>query len=145
MKQQTQIIAKVDYIGCGAVVTLPQSVEERHGYALREQMLWLLNERIDELVIDLRRVIFCDSSAAEVVERVRSRTQAMGIRLSLVVTPDSPAERVLRESGLTRLLAVHPTRAHAEQALAEAANAARGCAGGGIPAQRRRGGTLLSS
>ncbi|NYE48407.1 anti-anti-sigma regulatory factor [Spinactinospora alkalitolerans] len=138
MKQQTQIIAKVAHIGRGVIVTFPQSIEERHGRCLREQLLWLLNERIDELAVDFSRTIFCDPSVVDVVERVYARSRAMGIRLSFVAAADSPAARVLHESGLTRVLHTYATREQAEHELAGASRArsAEERTPGNVPAPR---------
>ncbi|GAA1756146.1 hypothetical protein [Streptomonospora arabica] len=130
MKQPTQIVAKTDYIGRGAVVTVPQSIEPWHTRCLREQLLWLLNERLDEVVIDFTPTISCTSAMSEALERVYTRTRARGIGLSLVLDQDSPPAKALEESGLTRMLPVHADRAEAERGLRERAAS---------PARRRRG------
>ncbi|MDA0565255.1 hypothetical protein LG943_13155 [Streptomonospora sp. S1-112] len=140
MKQPTQIVAKVDYIARGAIVTVPQSIEPWHCMCLRGQLLWLLNERIEELVIDFSPTISCAPGIAEVIERVQTRTQAHGVRLSLVLTPDSAAARALHGTGLTRLLRVHPDRAVAEDHLHRAAGAPAAARGSGrLPSPRDPG------
>src|SRR5690625_1548400 len=121
MKQPTQIVAKVDYIGRGAVVTVPQSIEGWHARCLREQLLWLLNERISDLVIDFTPTLSCAPEMCEVLERVHTRTQGRGVGLSLVLDAHSPAVKALEDSGLPRLLRTYTERADAENALAEAA------------------------
>ncbi|MFD0800481.1 hypothetical protein ACFQZU_03990, partial [Streptomonospora algeriensis] len=142
MKQPTQIVAKIDYIGRGAVVTVPQSIEPWHTRCLREQMLWLLNERISEVVIDFTSNISCAAEMREALERVHTRTRARGIELSLVLEPGSPAARALHASGLTRLLTTHTDRADAERALLERSASQtreREPAAGAVPSQRGRG------
>ncbi|MUL41261.1 STAS domain-containing protein [Streptomonospora sp. PA3] len=143
MKQPTQIVAKIDYIGRGAVVTVPQSIEPWHTRCLREQLLWLLNERISALVIDFTPTISCAAEMCGVLERVHTRTQARGIELSLVIDTGSPAARALEDSGLLRLLPTHTERADAERRLVEPA-AVQETAGerqtsGAVPSQRGRG------
>ncbi|KIH98777.1 hypothetical protein LP52_11685 [Streptomonospora alba] len=140
MKQPTQIVAKIDYIGGGAVVTVPQSIEPWHTRCLREQMLWLLNERISEVVIDFTSTVSCTDDMCEVLERIYTRTRARGIKLSLVLEHDSPAARALHASGLTRLLHTHTDRAEAERGLLErSAERRRWRASGAVPSQRGRG------
>ncbi|GAB3446707.1 hypothetical protein GCM10027570_18430 [Streptomonospora sediminis] len=144
MKQPTQILAKVDYIGRGAVVTVPQSIESWHSRCLREQLLWLINERIDELVIDFTPTLACAHEMREVLERVHTRTKARGIDLSLVLCADSPAANALEESGLPRLLRTHEVRADAEQRLADSAPRPGG-GSGAVPPPRGRGSIAQAS
>ncbi|MGI5122402.1 STAS domain-containing protein [Marinactinospora thermotolerans] len=123
----TQMTADVSYAGRGAIAAFPHSIEARHRHGLREQLLWLANQRIGELVIDVGAALMCDEALAGIVERVRTRATARGIRVSLITTPDSPAERVLARAGLTRSLTVYRTREEALRALTETP----------VPAQRR--------
>ncbi|QBI56688.1 STAS domain-containing protein [Streptomonospora litoralis] len=138
MKQPTQIVAKVDYIGRGAVVTVPQSIEPWHTRCLREQLLWLLNERIEHLVIDFTPTLSCSSEMREVLERVHTRTQARGIGLSLVLSAESPAAKALEQTGLPRLLRTYADRAEAEGRLQESA-APPESAGSAVPTPRGGG------
>ncbi|GAA4917636.1 hypothetical protein [Streptomonospora salina] len=142
MKQPTQIVAKVDYVGRGAVVTVPQSIEPWHTRCLREQLLWLLDQRISEIVIDFTFTVSCAAGMREAMERVHTRAEARGIELSLVLGAGSPAARILNGSGLTRLLYTHSDRTEAERGLLERfAERKRGSASGAVPSQRGDGRT----
>ncbi|MDT0301948.1 STAS domain-containing protein [Streptomonospora wellingtoniae] len=147
MKQPTQIVAKTDYIGRGAVVTVPQSIEPWHTRCLREQLLWLLNERLDEVVIDFTPTIACTSAMSEALERVYTRTRARGMGLSLVLDQDSPPAKALEASGLTRLLHVHADRGEAERGLREraASRTRRGTGQDPNPVPPPRGGPVAKA
>lgn len=75
---------------------------------LRERLAGLLRPRGSELVIDLSKVSFCDSSGLAVLVGTGRRARALGGALRLAA-PAPAVASALRLSGLLRQFDVFPT------------------------------------
>jgi anti-anti-sigma factor len=96
------------WIGRVAVVTLPVEIDVTNADAIREDLLFVLNQGAVLLVADMSRTTFCDSAGVSALVRTFRRAVASSSGLRLVVC--TPAvHRVLSLTGVDRLVDVFPS------------------------------------
>ena len=96
------------WIGRVAVVTLPVEIDVTNAAAIREDLLFVLNQGAVLLVADMSSTTFCDSAGVSALVRTFRRAVASSSGLRLVVC--TPAvHRVLSLTGVDRLVDVFPS------------------------------------
>jgi anti-anti-sigma factor len=98
----------VQWTGRLAVVTLPECIDRSNADQIREQLLLIINRGAVVLIADLAATVSCDYSGTNALVRAYQRAAANGTDLRLVVIADV-VRRVLRLSGLDRLVSIYPT------------------------------------
>ncbi|QVQ52293.1 STAS domain-containing protein [Spiractinospora alimapuensis] len=83
--------------------------------ALREYLFTALRPGMELLVIDLSEITFCDAAGLAVLVGTRHRADRLGVELRMA-GPRAQMRRILRITGLDRVLTIYPTLA---QSLAE--------------------------
>jgi anti-anti-sigma factor len=73
--------------------------------ALREQLIDVLHRGTGLLILDLSRVLSCDSAGLAVLIGTQRRARLLGIRMRLLA-PSLPVARVLRSTGLDRSFSI---------------------------------------
>jgi anti-anti-sigma factor len=134
----------VQWTGRQAVVMLPQDIDSSNADQIRERLLWVINRGAEVLVADLTGTVSCDYSGADALARAHHRAVANGTEFRLVAIADV-VRRVLRLSGLDRLIPVYP---HLDGAMTAGAGRLEADGGPGaavIGDQVARAGELLDS
>ena len=90
------------------VVHVAGEIDLRTAPELRERLAVLLDEGADQVVLDLEKVTFIDSTALSVMVGAHKRLVRQGTVLHLVST-GLQVGRVLTVTGLFRVFAVHDT------------------------------------
>jgi len=108
----------VQWTGLQVVVTFPEHIGMSNAARVREQLLWVLNRGAAVLIADMTWTVSCDYSGADALARAHHRAVANGSQLRIVVIADV-VRRVLRLSGLDRLISIYPTLEAAVAAGAE--------------------------
>ena len=106
-----------------AVVRFPPEVDAAAAPRLREHMLILLNRGAGGIIADLSGTRFCDSTGLSVLLRARTRANAMGTPIGLVLPDDGPVRKVFDVSGVGELF---PRAATPQHVLGELAPVAAG-------------------
>jgi anti-sigma B factor antagonist len=75
---------------------------------LLQALTRLVDEGRTELIMDLTRLEFCDSSGLSVLVRVRNRLDGVGGAMTLA-GPTAVVQRVLDVSGLAEVFGTYPT------------------------------------
>ena len=135
---------QVQWTGRQAVVTLPQDIDASNADQIRERLLWVINRGAEVLVGDLAGTVSCDYSGADALARAHHRAVANGTAFRLVATADA-VRRVLRLSGLDRLVPVYPDLDGAIAAGADRLEPAGGPGPALIGDRVTRAGELLDS
>ncbi|GAA0691193.1 hypothetical protein GCM10010193_52020 [Kitasatospora atroaurantiaca] len=92
--------------------------------ALRERLQRLIAEGCDQIVVDISRLAFCDSTGFAVLVATRRLLVARGGRLRLALPgPEVHTRKVLSAFGIERLFEVYDS---AEEALADQRDAPKG-------------------
>ncbi len=102
--------------GTLGVLVLAGEVDIFTAPRMKERMLELLDDGVEQLVVDLSEVTFIDSTALGVLIGGVRRVKSVGGVMALVVT-SPPVARVLAITGLDRVFPIHDTRAAAIGAL----------------------------
>jgi len=102
------IIHQVRWTGSTAVLTLPEHIDTSNADQIREQLLRVIDRGAAVLVADLGATISCDYSGGHALARAYQRAVARGTELRLVVGAET-VRRMLRFSGLNRLVSMYPT------------------------------------
>ena len=100
------------WIGRTAVVSLPTEIDITNADQVREDLLSVLNQGADLLVADLSKTTFCDSAGISALARGFRRAEASQSDMRLVVSTLA-VQRVLRLTGVDRLLDIYPSVAAA--------------------------------
>jgi anti-anti-sigma factor len=87
---------------------------------IRARLYAALENADEALLVDLSGVAFLDSSAVEMLFRLREDLRIRQQRLAVVVADDAPVRRAVAVSDPDDRLAVVPTRAAAREALGAA-------------------------
>jgi anti-anti-sigma factor len=90
------------------VVKLSGGLDFAAAPALREQLIDVLHRGTDLLVIDLSRVLSCDTAGLAVLIGTQRRASLLGIKMRLLA-PSLPVARVLRSTGLDRTFSIYAT------------------------------------
>jgi anti-anti-sigma factor len=90
------------------VVWLRGDIDAATASALRDRLLGILHPGMGPLIIDLSEVPFCDSAGLAVLIGTQRRASLLDIPLRLVA-PRARVAKLLRITGLNRILTVHPT------------------------------------
>jgi anti-sigma B factor antagonist len=96
------------WIGRVAVVTLPVEIDVTNADAIREDLLFVLNQGAVLLVADMSKTTFCDSAGVSALVRTFRRAVASSSGLRLVVCRPA-VHRVLSLTGVDRLVDVFPS------------------------------------
>jgi anti-anti-sigma factor len=91
-----------------AVITAPASFDIYTAREVRELTIRLQRDDTTAIVIDLAAVTYIDSTALGVILAAQHRLRDAGGWLA-VAAPTAPVTRMFRVTGLTRLVAMHPT------------------------------------
>lgn len=86
-----------------AVVRFPTEVDVVCAPRLREHLLVLLNRGVDGIIADLSGTRFCDSTGLSVLLRARTRANAMGTPIGVVLPDEGPVRKVFEVSGVGEL------------------------------------------
>jgi anti-anti-sigma regulatory factor len=76
----------VRWTGRLAILALPQHVGDCNAGQIREQLLWVINRGVAELIIDMTGTASCDHEGATAVARAHQRATASDTQLRLAVT-----------------------------------------------------------
>ena len=98
----------MQWLGRRAVVTLPGHIDVSNAGQIRDELLSVISRGADALIADLAATASCDHAGAEALLRAHRRAVVSGTRLRLVVTARI-VRRVLRLSGLDRLVSIYPS------------------------------------
>jgi anti-anti-sigma factor len=90
------------------VVKLSGGLDFAAAPALREQLIDVLNRGTGLLVIDLSRVLSCDTAGLAVLIGTQRRASLLGTKMRLLA-PSLPVARVLRSTGLDRTFSIYAT------------------------------------
>jgi anti-sigma B factor antagonist len=101
-------------VGEQTVVEVVGEIDVSTADVLRERLLELIDQDRTDLVIDLRRVRFMDSTGLGVLVGTLKKVRLLGGRLQLVID----SERLLKVFRITALLQVFTVHATLEDALA---------------------------
>jgi len=101
-------------VGEQTVVDVVGEIDVSTADVLRERLLDLLEHDRTDLVVDLRRVAFMDSTGLGVLVGTLKKVRLLGGRLQLVID----SERLLKVLRITALLQVFTVRTTVEEALA---------------------------
>lgn len=113
----------MDSGGRCAVVRFPDEVDVATAPRLRERLLILLNRGADGIIADLGATRFCDSTGLSVLLRARTRANAMGTPMGVVLPDDGPVRKVFDVTGVADLF---PTAGSARRLLTELTPVAAG-------------------
>lgn len=127
----------VQWTGRLAILAFPRHVSDCNAGQIREQLLWVINRGVAELIIDMTGTASCHHEGAAAVARALQRATAMGTQLRLAVSTGA-VQRVLCLNGLDRLIPVHPSLDAAIAAAAPAATVPVTLQRGGRPAAQPR-------
>lgn len=87
------------------VIRLSGGLDFAAAPALREQLIDVLHRGTGLLVLDLSRVLSCDSAGLAVLIGTQRRARLMGITMRLLA-PSPPVTKVLRATGLYRSFSI---------------------------------------
>jgi anti-sigma B factor antagonist len=105
---QRPLPARVTFHDGSVVLSIGGGVDLSNTEALRTALEELVEGSVDDVVVDMRRVSFTDSTALAVFVRIRKLLQAQDRLFSVVCSP-GPVLRLLTITGLLRTLNVHAT------------------------------------
>ena len=88
------------------VVKLSGGLDFAAAPALREQLIAVLSRGPSLLILDLSRVLSCDTSGLAVLIGAQRRAGLHGIKMRLLA-PSRPVTAVLRSSGLDTMFSIH--------------------------------------
>ena len=89
------------------VVKLSGGLDSAAAPALREQLIDVLHRGTGVLVLDLSRVLSCDTAGLAVLIGTQRRARLLGIMMRLAA-PSPPVTRLLRSTGLYRSFTICP-------------------------------------
>ncbi|HEU5155824.1 MAG TPA: STAS domain-containing protein [Streptosporangiaceae bacterium] len=92
------------------IVALHGDLDIAAAPALREHLTGVLSHSPRLLILDLSEVSFCDATGLAVLIGTQRRATGLGITLHLAA-PNPQMTRLLRITGLDRVLTVHPAPA----------------------------------
>lgn len=95
------------------VAALPADVDIANADLVREEIALAVPNQAAGLVIDLGATRYLDSAGIEVLFHLRERLANRRQRLSLRVPTDSQLMRVLKLTGVDRVIPIHPELAEA--------------------------------
>jgi anti-anti-sigma factor len=87
------------------VVKLSGGLDSVAAPALREQLIDVLHHGTGTLILDLSRVLSCDTSGLAVLIGTQRRARLLGTTICLLA-PSPPVAKVLRSSGLDRSFSI---------------------------------------
>ena len=90
------------------VIRLGGGLDHVTAPALREQLIDVLHRGTGLLVLDLSRVLSCDSAGLAVLVGTQRRARLLGTKMRLLA-PSLPVTRVLRSTGLHRSFSISAT------------------------------------
>ena len=90
------------------VIRLGGGLDLASAPALREQLIDVLHRGTGLLVLDLSRVLSCDSAGLSVLVGTQRRARLLGTKMRLLA-PSLPVTRVLRSNGLHRSFSISAT------------------------------------
>lgn len=108
----------VERVGDLAVVVLPEEVDISTADLLREELLSVIDQGVASLVVDMSTTTFCDSAVLSALIIAHTRATAASVELRLAAG-SAGVLRVLKLTGIDRLIPLFPTRAAAEAGRAE--------------------------
>jgi anti-anti-sigma factor len=112
----------VERAGDLAVVTLPAEVDISTADQLRDELLAVIDEGVAVLVVDMSATTFCDSAALSALIIAHKRAAAAAAELRLVAVT-AGVLRVMKLTGVDRLISTYATLAAAQAGRAEASPA----------------------
>jgi anti-anti-sigma factor len=90
------------------VVRLSGGLDLAAAPALREQLIDVLHRGTGLLILDLSRVLSCDTAGLAVLIGTQRRAKLLGIKMRLLA-PSLPVTKVLRSTGLERNFSIFAT------------------------------------
>lgn len=100
------------------VIRLPAEVDISTADQLREELLSVIDEGAAVLIVDMSATTFCDSAALSALIIAHKRAAAAAAELRLVAT-SAGVLRVMKLTGVDRLISLYPTLAAAQAGQAE--------------------------
>jgi anti-anti-sigma factor len=91
------------------VVTLPAEIDFTVAEEVTDQICAAFAPGVTAVAADLTATTFCDSSGIRHLLLASERASATGVQLRFAVPPGGPVQRVLKLTGVHRVLAVYPT------------------------------------
>ncbi len=92
------------------VVRLSGSLDFAAAPAIREQLIDALHHGTDPLILDLSRILSCDTAGLAVLIGTQRRARLLGTAMCLLA-PSPPVTKVLRATGLDRSFTICDTAA----------------------------------
>lgn len=108
-----------------AVVVLPAEVDISTSDLLREELIAVLDQGVTVLIVDMSMTTFCDSAALSALITAHRHAGAATGQLRLVAV-SAGVLRVMKLTGLDRLISLYPTLAAARVGGAEQVPGAAG-------------------
>jgi anti-sigma B factor antagonist len=102
----------VERAGDLAVVALPEEVDISTADLLRDELLSVIDEGAAVVVVDMSLTAFCDSAALSALIIAHKRAAAAAAELRLAAA-SAAVLRVLKITGVDRLISLYPTVAAA--------------------------------
>lgn len=92
-----------------AVVTLPAEIDLINADEVLDQICAAFRPGVTTVVADLTTTTFCDSSGIRHLLLAHQRARAAGVQLRVAVSPVGSVRRVLRITGVERVLDIYRT------------------------------------
>ncbi len=91
------------------VVTLPAEIDFTNAEEASDQIRAGFRPGVTVVIADLTTTIFCDSPGIRHLLLAHERASASGLELRFAVPATSPVRRILKLTGVNRVLAVYPS------------------------------------
>jgi anti-sigma B factor antagonist len=91
------------------VVTLPAEIDFTVAEEVTDQICAASAPGVTVVVAVLTATTFCDSSGIHHLRLAYERASASGVQLRFAIPPGGPVQRVLKLTGVHRVLDVYPT------------------------------------
>jgi len=118
----------VQRVGGSVVVTMPAEIDAMNSDGIREVLLSASGPGVPDLIVDMSRTTFCDSTGVHAVIAAHREGAVTGTRLRLVAVA---VRRIFALVGADLVMPIYPTL---EAALADTPSAT---AGPGAPGDKR--------